>query len=138
MSAVTACGALGISCGLAAIGWLYVARTDFVIRIGQLWAATKQSWGLGKWLFVGQVITVQAQRYIPYWLMIVIAGAAATGIYAACVSVVSFVNPLMFGFANVLPPSSVLPWQDGRGTALRPPPTPNPPSADALLPSLST
>jgi O-antigen/teichoic acid export membrane protein len=119
MSAVTACGALGISCGLAAIGWLYVARTDFVIRVGQLWAATKQSWGLGKWLFVGQVITVQAQRYIPYWLMIVIAGAAATGIYAACMSVVSFVNPLMFGFANILTPRSVLAWKEGGGKALR-------------------
>ena len=119
MSAVTACGALGVSCGLAAVGWLYVARSDFVIRTGQLWAATRQSWSLGKWLFVGQVITVQAQRYIPYWLMIVIAGAAATGIYAACMSVVSFVNPLMFGFANILTPRSVLAWKEGGGTALR-------------------
>src|ERR1700680_2955699 len=39
MSAVTACGALGVSCGLAAVGSLYVARSDFVIRSGQLWAA---------------------------------------------------------------------------------------------------
>ena len=119
LSAVTACGALGISCGLAAIGWLYVSRTDFVIRTGQLWAATKQSWGLGKWLFIGQVITVQAQRYIPYWLVIVMAGAATTGIYAACMSVVSFVNPLMFGFANILTPRSVLAWKERGGAALR-------------------
>src|SRR5260370_27028689 len=107
MSSVTACGGLGISCGLSAIGWLYVARTDFVIRIGQLWTATKQSWGLGKWLFVGQVINVQAQRYIPYLLMFVIAGAAATGIYSASMSGVSIRYPLGMRFAYLLTPGSV-------------------------------
>ena len=93
MSAVTACAALGLSCAVAAVGWFYVARGEFVIRRDHLGPAFRQSWGLGKWLFVNQ-ITVQLQRYSTHWLSLVLAGAAVTGVYAACVSIVAFANPV--------------------------------------------
>jgi O-antigen/teichoic acid export membrane protein len=118
MSAVTACVALGAACGLSAIGWLYLAQGDFAIRVPQVWATMKQSWSLGKWLFVGQ-LTVQVQRYITYWLLVVIAGAAVTGVYTACMSVVSFANPLMIGLGNILTPRSVMAWKEGGGPGLR-------------------
>jgi O-antigen/teichoic acid export membrane protein len=118
MSAVTACAALGVACGLTAIGWLYLFRADFAIRRGQLRASLKQSWGLGKWLFGGQ-LTVQVQHYITYWLLVVIAGAAVTGVYTACMSVVAFANPLMLGVRNILAPRSVLAWKTGGGAGLR-------------------
>jgi O-antigen/teichoic acid export membrane protein len=101
MSAVTACGALGVS-----------------IRPSQIRVTLKQSWGLGKWLFVNQIM-VQVQRYITYWLSAVIAGAAVTGVYAACMSVVAFANPLLFGLGNILAPRSVLAWKEGGGARLR-------------------
>jgi len=118
LSAVTACGALGFSCGLAAFGWLVLARADFAIRGDQLRATLAQSWSLGKWLFVNQIM-VQVQRYITYWLSLVIAGAAVTGVYAACMSVVSFANPLTFGLGNILTPRSVLAWKEGGAAGLR-------------------
>jgi O-antigen/teichoic acid export membrane protein len=118
MSAVTACGAIGVSCGLAALGWLYLARGEFVIRRDDVRATMKQSWDLGKWLFVNQIM-VQVQRYITYWLSAVMAGAAVTGIFAACMSVVSFANPLVFGLFNISAPRSVLAWKEGGGPLLR-------------------
>jgi O-antigen/teichoic acid export membrane protein/tRNA A-37 threonylcarbamoyl transferase component Bud32 len=118
MSAVTASGAIGVSCGVAAVGWLYVARAEFSIRRDDVSATMKQSWDLGKWLFVNQIM-VQVQRYITYWLSAVMAGAAITGIYAACMSVVSFANPLVFGLFNILAPRSALAWKEGGGPVLR-------------------
>jgi O-antigen/teichoic acid export membrane protein len=118
MSAVTASGTIGVSCGLAALGWLYFARGAFSIRLDDIRATMKQSWGLGKWLFVNQIM-VQVQRYITYWLSAVMAGAAVTGIYAACMSVVAFANPLVYGLFNILAPRSVLAWKEGGGPALR-------------------
>jgi O-antigen/teichoic acid export membrane protein len=118
LSAVTACGALGVSCGVAAIGWLCVMRAQFAVRLDDVWTTMKQSWDLGKWLFVNQIM-VQVQRYITYWLSAVMAGAAVTGIYAACMSVVAFANPLVFGLFNVLAPRSVLAWKEGGGGRLR-------------------
>src|SRR6516165_3653228 len=72
----------------------------------------KLSWGLGKWLFVNQIM-VQVQRYITYWLSAVIAGAAVTGVFAACMSIVAFANPVVFGLFNILAPRSVLAWKEG-------------------------
>ena len=118
MSAVTACGSIGISCGVAAVGWFYLARDDFAIRVGQIPATIKHSWGLGKWLLVNQIM-VQVQRYATYWLSVVIAGAAVTGVYAACMSIVSFGNPLMFGLGNILTRKLVLAWTEGGGAGLR-------------------
>ena len=118
MSAVTACGAIGLASGLPAIGWLYFSRASFVIRTDQLKATMKQSWRLGKWLAAGQ-ITVQIQLYVIYWLSVLIAGAAVTGVYAACMSIVSFANPLIFGIGNILSARSALSWKNGGGTGLR-------------------
>ena len=118
LSAVAACSALGVSCGVVAVTWLYLTRASFAIRAGQFSATMRQSWGLGKWLFANQ-ITVQVQQYIVYWLSVVIAGAAVTGVYAACMSVVSFANPLISGFGNIMTPRSVLAWKEGGGAGLR-------------------
>jgi O-antigen/teichoic acid export membrane protein len=58
------------------------------------------------------------QSYVVYWLAIFIAGAATTGVYAACVSVI-FANPVVFGVCNVLTPKLAQAWQRGGGAGLR-------------------
>jgi hypothetical protein len=118
MSAVTACAALGLSCAVAAIGWFYVARGEFAIRRDQVGGSARQGWSLGKWLFVNQIM-VQLQRYITHWLSFVIAGAAVTGVYAACLSIVAFANPVTFGLGNMLAPRSALAWKERGGAGLR-------------------
>ena len=118
MSAVTAFGALGVSCGAVAVGWLCFTRAKFVIELRQARATMKLSWGLGKWLALGQVAS-QLRRFGIYWLSVMIAGAAVTGVYAACMSIVSFANPVLFGLGNILTPKAVLAWKEGGAAGLR-------------------
>ena len=118
MSAVTASAALGLSCAVAAIGWFCVARGEFAIRRDRVGGSARQGWSLGKWLFVNQIM-VQLQRYITHWLSFVIAGAAVTGVYAACLSIVAFANPVTFGLGNMLAPRSALAWKERGGAGLR-------------------
>jgi len=106
LSAQTAFGALAGACAFGALGWLYLARHEFACRLGYVWATLRQSWGLGKWLLSNH-LAVQTQGYANYWISMVIGGAAVTGVYAACTSIVSFANPLVFGFFNLLTPRSV-------------------------------
>ena len=112
MSSATAFLALGAACAPTATVWLYLARGNFAIRADQLWATTMQSWGLGKWLFVGQ-IAVLAQGYVAHWLLAWVAGARATGVYAACMSIISFANPLIIGLGNILTPRAALALNEG-------------------------
>src|SRR5215211_1285744 len=118
MSPANACAAMGGACALISILWLYLARGSFVIRADQVWPAMKRSWGLGGWLFALQ-ITVSVQACIPYWLLALVAGTTATGIYAACMSIVLFANPLMIGIGNTLAPKAALALKEGGHARLR-------------------
>jgi O-antigen/teichoic acid export membrane protein len=118
LSALTACGTIAISCGLAVVGWWYLARTDFAFLIGDIKATSRQSWTLGKWLLANQLM-VQVQRYATYWFSVIIGGAAITGVLTACMSIVAFTNPLTFGLGNILGPRSVLAWNQKGGAGLR-------------------
>ncbi len=117
MSAPSACAALGGASVIAVAGWLYFTRAEFTVRMRHLRVIFKQTWALGKWLLVGR-ITVQIQGYITYWIAMVIAGSAVTGVYAASMSVVNFVNPLIFALGNVFTAKMVLAWKNGGGPQL--------------------
>jgi O-antigen/teichoic acid export membrane protein len=117
MSAIGACAALGGACALTSFVWLYYARSNFVIRADQVQQATRESWGLGKWLCAGQV-TVSMQGYASYWLLPLLVGMTETGVYAACTSIASLANPLLTAFRNTLTPRAVLAFKEGGGANL--------------------
>jgi O-antigen/teichoic acid export membrane protein/tRNA A-37 threonylcarbamoyl transferase component Bud32 len=118
MSAVTACAALGGAGALTGLVWLYVACAGITVRADQIPGVTKHSWSLGKWLFASQLIlTIQAS--LVYWLLAWLGGMTAAGIYAACMSIALFSNPLILGVCNLLTPSSALAWTEGGGERLR-------------------
>ena len=106
LSAARAIVAIGAACGLATLGWLYLAKARFAWSVRNLVPAMHRSWSIGKWFLSGQ-LAVQAQGYMVPWLALVLAGAAVTGVYAACVSIVAFANPFIYGICNVLTPKYV-------------------------------
>jgi O-antigen/teichoic acid export membrane protein len=107
----TACAALGGACAVIGAPWLYFARGQFEINRTAPRIA-KQGWELAKWLFAAQ-ITALLQRYVTYWLLAVVAGSAATGVFAACMSIVTFANPLIIGLSNLFMPKAVLAFTTG-------------------------
>ncbi len=118
MSAVTAYVALGVASGLTGFAWLYRGRTNFTLRAVRIQAETKQSWDLGKWLFANQLV-LALQASLVYALVAWLAGTTATGIYAACMSIALFSNPLILGASNLLTPKSASAWMEGGGKRLR-------------------
>ena len=106
LSAARAIIAIGAACGLATLGWLYLAKAQFAWELRQFAPTLRRSWGIGKWFLSGQ-LAVQAQGYMVPWLTLILAGGAVTGVYAACASVVAFANPFIYGICNVLTPKNV-------------------------------
>lgn len=117
MSAISACAALGGASAIPVVGWLYCNRADFAVRMEYVPTIFKQAWPLGKWLLLGRT-TVQVQKEITYWVAMLIAGAAITGVYAACMSIVSLANPLIFAFSSALTPKLALAWKNDGGPGL--------------------
>jgi O-antigen/teichoic acid export membrane protein len=117
MSAVNACGGLGIACALPTAFWLHQRHRSFAIHRAQLLRTLQQTWRVGKWLLASR-ITGQMQMYAAYWITAALGSAAVTGVYAACMSIIGIGNPLLIGLMNVYMPKSVLAYRQGGGPLL--------------------
>lgn len=118
VSATSALMAVGGACAAGALLWIVLTHRNFSLHPGTTRSSMTESLNLGKWLFAGR-LAVQVQWYITYWLSVVVLGAAATGVYAACMSVVAISNPLISGLNNILTPRAVLAWKNDGASGLR-------------------
>src|SRR5207253_10056912 len=118
LAATTAYAAFGTGCALSGAVWLYLDRANFSIRWKKVWPTLQQSWSLGRWLFASQV-TVWLQAYFVHWLLACIVGPIATGVYAACMTVVMFSNPLLLGISNALAPRAAQAYVEGGASKLQ-------------------
>ncbi|MBX9826013.1 MAG: hypothetical protein K2Y27_13585 [Xanthobacteraceae bacterium] len=118
MSAITALAASAAGCAVAGAIWCLLFRRAAAFDRSRLPTAMKQSWNLGKWLLANQVILV-AQANVSIWMLAAIAGTTDTGIYAACVSVVSLSNPVVLGLSNLLLAKAAASFKDGGPARLR-------------------
>ena len=118
ISPTTVCFGIAAVSSIVTLSWFRRARSGLNYSRKSLVATASQDWRLGKWLFVGK-LTREIQQSAPYWIVLFISGAAATGLYAASMSIIAFANPVIFGIANVLTPKSVIAWNETGGEGLR-------------------
>jgi O-antigen/teichoic acid export membrane protein len=105
LSASVAYWLIGPVCGIAALAWLWLENRFFHLRLSQSVADLKTNWTFGRWVFAsGLVYTASANLY-P-WLLAFFHGAAAAGVFAACVGVVSASNPALLGLQNFVGPKT--------------------------------
>jgi O-antigen/teichoic acid export membrane protein len=117
LSAPAALAAIGIACAFTGGSWLYLSRDQFALRGVVTHEAIRDSWRLGKWLFASQT-SLLVQNYVMYWLLAWLTGAFSAGLFAACMTIAQFSNPLTIGLGNVLIPRAVRALQDGGGSTL--------------------
>jgi O-antigen/teichoic acid export membrane protein len=118
LTATTAYAVIGAACALSGAIWLYQARGIFLIRWAQVCPMMRQNWSLGKWLFAWQA-TAAVQAYFIHWLLAWMLGTSATGVYAACMTMVLFSNPLILGISNALAPKAAHALNNGGVVELR-------------------
>jgi len=112
---LTPCSAyatLGIGSCLAGVVWLVVFRKNLLFRRGSQLAELKRNWHFGKWLF-GAITSSMLNGYIMYWFVAFALDNTATGIYAACMTVLLFSNPFLMGMSNVLTPRAARAYAEG-------------------------
>lgn len=118
LNAVAAIVTIGCGAGISGTLWFLRRRRAFRYSSDALKKTLQQSWGLGKWL-LGSQLAMQFQGYAIHWLCLLVIGAAMTGTYAACLSIVALANPFLYGFFNLLTPKSVRTLKDQGPEELR-------------------
>ena len=103
LSASRAYWVIGSVCGVAVLGWLWSDRGFYDPQIKESLADLKKNWILGKWVFASGLLWAVSMNLYP-WLLAAFHGVASTGIWAACLGVVSVGNPVLLGIQNLVGP----------------------------------
>ena len=109
--------ATGLASAAVSAGAFLLWRGEFHWRHRMFLETTRDNWRLGKWLSVSRA-AILIQGYSTHWLSALIAGPAATGVYAACMSVIALANPVVLGLYSFLEPRTVLVWKQAGTAAL--------------------
>ncbi len=112
LNAPTALLVMGLACAVAGTAWLIGSRRRFVPRWRKVLPHLFNNYQFGKWLVGSQMLRV-ASGYSVFWLLSILISTTATGIYAACVTVVLLANPFIFGLCNILEPKTARAYADG-------------------------
>lgn len=103
LSASRAYWVIGFACGIAVLWWLWSDREFYTPRMSESLADLKKNWILGKWVFASGLVWTVAVNLYP-WLLAAFHGVASTGVWAACLGVVSIANPALLGIQNLVGP----------------------------------
>jgi O-antigen/teichoic acid export membrane protein len=103
LSASRAYWVIGATCGLAVLCWLWLNRHHYHLRIDESVLDLKRNLIFGKWVFASGLLWTASTNLYP-WLLAFFHGAAAAGVFAACLGVVSASNPALLGIQNFLGP----------------------------------
>jgi O-antigen/teichoic acid export membrane protein len=103
LSAARAYWLIGANCGVAVLCWLWLNRHLYHLRIDEALSDMKRNWLFGKWVFASGLLWSASMNLYP-WLLAYFHGAAAAGVFAACLAVVSAANPALLGVQNFLGP----------------------------------
>jgi O-antigen/teichoic acid export membrane protein len=82
------------------------------LNINQIILDLLRNWSFGKWVFAGNLSLLVATQLYP-WFLTSIYGSATTGIFAACWTIASLVNPVLFGIGNILGPKTARAYASG-------------------------
>lgn len=118
LSAATAHAAVGLAAAVVALTALALAWRHFSFRREHLAGQMRRHWDFGRWLLAGQ-LTGLGYWHLVQWLLAARLGTAATGAFAACLTVVTLANPFILGFGLVLGPSVARAFTEGGPARVR-------------------
>lgn len=118
LTAATAFLALGVAAAVGAATGLVALRSRMEIDRNCIRTDAQRSWRFGRWIAGAQLLGVVNTQGV-YWVVALVMGTAATGVYAACLAVVLLCNPFMLAIGNMLTPRAAATLAAGGRAALR-------------------
>ena len=102
---------------LAGATWFIISKNTMKFGQGILVPTLKKHWGLGKVMFLSQLVHALSSQALP-WLIAFCLGTSATGIFIACEQIIRLSNPLLVGFTNILTPRTAHAYADNGSSGL--------------------
>lgn len=111
LTPATAYMAIGIAAGIGAVVCFAFQRDLFDFRNLDIMEDTRENLRYGRWLLAGSICHIGSLYAFP-WFLYLSAGEKGTGAFAACMSIVNLLNPLIIGFTNFFRPRIIKTYAD--------------------------
>eukprot|EP00913_Durusdinium_trenchii_P028315 g26543.t1 len=118
LSAATAFGAMGAACAIATIGWWFCKRQPITITRGRIVSDWIRNWSFSRWALASHLVG-SSTPYVMPWFVAAVQGNAATGVMAACNTIVGLANSFVMGLSNYLTPKAAHAYANGGVPELR-------------------
>ncbi len=96
--------------------WFAWARPPLRMGASRIAADWRAHWGFGKWALAGQLANLGF--YLLPWMLAAVHGKAATGVLAACNTLVGLANLFVIGMGNFVGPKAAHALAEGGARAL--------------------
>jgi len=118
LSVVSVYLVMGGACALAAWGWWRARRDEVVVQPSRVLPDWKGNWSFSRWALASHLVGCSTPYILP-WFVAAVDGTAATGILAACNTLVGLANAFMMGLSNYLTPKAAQSFSEGGVHELR-------------------
>jgi len=109
---------MAVACGISCFGWFLARVQKWKVESRELLADWRVNWTLGKWGLASQLVGTSTPFLIPWWLAL-LHGESATGVMAACTTLVGLANMFVIGLANFLSPKAAQAFADSGAPGLK-------------------
>jgi O-antigen/teichoic acid export membrane protein len=106
LSAERAFVVAGIACGTSVTLWFAANKNSFILKLYKAMPDFLRNWALVKWIIASHILWVSAMSLYP-WFIATFHGVEATGVWAACLTVIMIGNLISVAIQNMLGPKFV-------------------------------
>jgi O-antigen/teichoic acid export membrane protein len=117
LSAGAAYAVMGAACALACLAWFAARVQPLQVVPAQIRADWLHNWNFSKWTLAGLLIGSTTPFLMP-WVIALAHGEAATGMFAACNTLINCAAMYVTGMTNVLTPRAARAYARGGVPAL--------------------
>jgi O-antigen/teichoic acid export membrane protein len=118
LNSQTAFAASGIACIVGCGCWCLANRPRLRIDLRSVLPDWLHNWSFSRWTLASQLVGCTTPYLLP-WLLAGVRGEAATGVYAACSTLVGAANMFVLGLAHFLSPRAAAAYAAGGVPALK-------------------
>jgi len=118
LAASSAYWIVGIACGIGSFYWILSQRKEFQFPRGQTYSDLRRNFSTGSWILASGIIWTTVISIYP-WLLATFHGTASTAVWAACLGILTLINPLFLGMQNSFSPKIAHTYADKGGDGLR-------------------
>ncbi|MCH8829848.1 MAG: hypothetical protein IID45_09755 [Planctomycetes bacterium] len=109
---------MGGSCAAATLGWFLFRQQPLRFERKRILSDWRDNWRFSKWALSSHLVG-SSTPYIMPWFVAAVRGTAATGVMAACSTIVGLANVFVMGLRNYFMPRAAHAFAEGGVVELR-------------------